>query len=260
MDEILRNLPAGARVLDLGCRSGSFSRDRYPGVNVVGLDRDPLSVPGVRADAAALPFADGSFDAIIANHSLEHMDRLSEVLREIGRVVKPEGSLFVSVPDASTVSDRLYRWVYHGGGHVNPFRSAPALAAEIARATGLPLRATRVLHTSFLFLERRHFQPRRPRSLWLVGYGNERLLAWAGYLARRADRVLGTRLSVYGWSFYFGVTGETVDTRAWPNVCVRCGTGWPAEHLTECVPLRREPWAGQSFLCPECGAWNLFTL
>jgi SAM-dependent methyltransferase len=149
MHEILRNLASGARVLDLGSRSGSFTNDGCPEIRIVRLDLE-LPPSGsrygfVQADAARLPFADRSFDAIIASHSLEHMTELGEVLQEIGRVVRSDGSLFVAVPDASTFSDHLYRWVYVGGGHVNAFRSAEALAGQISKATGLNLVATRIL-------------------------------------------------------------------------------------------------------------------
>src|SRR5947209_14134116 len=90
VDEILRSLPPGARVLDLGCRDGSFPAANYPELRVVRLDRERPAV-GVQADAAWLPFPDGRFDTVISNHSLEHMDALDQVLHEIGRVVRPDG-------------------------------------------------------------------------------------------------------------------------------------------------------------------------
>jgi SAM-dependent methyltransferase len=253
MDEILRHLPPGAHVLDLGCRDGSFPRTSYPELRVVALDRAP-GAAGVQADAAALPFQDASFDALIANHSLEHMDDLEGVLRELGRVVRPGGSLYVSVPDASTFSDRLYRWIYHGGGHVNPFRDPDSLARRITRATGLELKATRPLHASFLYLERHHFRPRPPRRMWLFANGDRRAIIAFSYLLRLIDRVFATRLSVYGWGFWFGTLREPVDTLAWTNVCVHCGNGTPAELLT----VRRH-FLLRSYICRRCGAWNLFT-
>src|SRR6185437_7199800 len=112
MHEILRDLPSSARVLDLGCDKRSFSA-AATAARVIRLDReiafrDPTEL-AVQGDAALLPFADGSFDAIVSNHSLEHFDDLDGALREIGRVVRRHGSLYVAVPDASTHCDKLYR-------------------------------------------------------------------------------------------------------------------------------------------------------
>ena len=139
MQEILGSLSAGARVLDLGCQYGSFPA-HYTQATVIRLDRDAPAAPGARfvqGDAARLPFATDSFDAVIANHSLEHFDQLDDVLREIGRIVRGGGALFVAVPDADTLTDRLYRWIGKGGGHVNPFTDAAELARRIESATGL---------------------------------------------------------------------------------------------------------------------------
>src|SRR5438477_426023 len=116
MHEILRNLPAGARVLDLGCAAGSFASDELPFIVVrIDLERpDTHASHFVQADAARLPFPAACFDAVISNHSLEHFDNLAASLEEIGRVVKPSGALYVAVPDATTISDRLYRWLARG--------------------------------------------------------------------------------------------------------------------------------------------------
>lgn len=58
-------------------------------------------------------------------------------------MVASDGFLFVAVPDASTVTDRLYRWLAGGpapgGGHVNAFTSADETARRIEKAVGLPL-------------------------------------------------------------------------------------------------------------------------
>ena len=80
MYEILRTLPQNARVLDLGSRSGSFGLDSCPSAVVIRLDTELSAVPGsgwfVQANAAYLPFRDGSFDTVIANHVLEHVEEL----------------------------------------------------------------------------------------------------------------------------------------------------------------------------------------
>ena len=261
MHELLRHLPSGARVLDLGSRTGSFSSESCPAALVIRVDLERRVNTGagfVQADAARLPFASGCFDAIVSNHSLEHMEELASVLAEIGRVIQPGGAFYVAVPDASTFSDWLYRWVYHGGGHVNPFRSREELASVITSATSLELMASRDLATSFGFLERRFFHPRPPRRMWLFGNGNRAVIVWMGYLARLVDRVFGTRLSAYGWAMYFGRLEESVGTAVWRNVCVTCGSASPADALLEAGYVRRHM-GWKSYGCPECGGWNLFT-
>jgi len=225
----------------------------------VDLERPKNKDEGfVQADGARLPFSSGCFDAIISNHSLEHMRELACVLAEIGRVIKPGGALYVAVPDASTFSDWLYRWVYHGGGHVNPFRSRAALAGVITTATSLPLVASRDLATSFGFLERRFFHPRPPRRMWVFANGNRTFIVWMGYLARLLDRVFGTRWSAYGWAMYFGRLQEPVETAMWRNVCVTCGSASPADALVEAGCVHGQLW-WKSYVCPACGDWSLFT-
>lgn len=243
MQEILAGLSDGSRVLDLGSRYGSF---RAPaGIQVAQLDLDPQ--PGgdfVQADARRLPFRDGTFDAVISNHSLEHIVEPERALAEIGRVLRRNGALYVAVPDASTLSDWLYRWLGRGGGHVNRFTSAVALAALIQRMTGLPHTSTRLLHSGYSFLNRRNGVPRR---VWLLGGGFESHVRWFTYLARRTDAALGTRFSVYGWAMYFGWP-RFLEAPAWTNVCIRCGSGVPAERLTT-----------PEYVCAACGTVNRTT-
>jgi SAM-dependent methyltransferase len=255
MLDLIDNLPPGARVLDLGARSGSFCTTRTD-VAIVRLD---LEIPAARqsgayvsGDAALMPFADAVFDVIISNHSLEHFCELTRTVCEIGRVIKRDGVLYVAVPDATTVTDRIYRWLGKGGGHVNAFRSPEQVAAVIAKGTHLPLRRTTLLYSSLSFLNARNFTSRPPRKIALFGFGNEYFLALFLHLLRCVDRVFGTRLSVYGWSFYFGGTDSPAQGEPWPNVCVRCGAGSPVEYLRAASVVR-----GGSYRCPACGGFNL---
>ena len=166
MHELLQSLPPGTWVLDLGCGGGSFRAAGACRIVRVDLERAASALSNfVQADAAGLPFPERSFDAIISNHSLEHFNNLSGALGEMGRVIKPGGALYVSVPDATTFCDRLYRWLARGGGHVNPFRSAAELAAKIEATTGLDHIATRTLCTTLSFLNRHNAPRPRPRTL-----------------------------------------------------------------------------------------------
>jgi SAM-dependent methyltransferase len=82
--------PSTHRLLDLGCGER----------RILGAVRCDLTLlaPGVRADAARLPFRTSSFDCVIATAVLEHVPHPRRVVREIYRVLRPHGVLYVEVP------------------------------------------------------------------------------------------------------------------------------------------------------------------
>ena len=257
MHEILSALPPQSIVLDLGSGAGSFDGACLRG-KVVRVDLERPANPSgsfVQADAAALPFPSALFDAIIANHSLEHVGDLDGTLREIGRVIQPGGALYIAVPDADTFADRFYRWLGEGGGHVNAFTNDRDLCAAIAAATGLPHAATRLLHSGYSFLNRKiHAMPRRA---YLCGGGYEWTLRLATHAFRLSDRWFHTRLSVYGWACYFGSVAP-IDPAPRSNVCIRCGSGHAAAWLGALGRVKRFGLI-RYYACPACGARNLYT-
>jgi SAM-dependent methyltransferase len=259
---LIGSLPAGARVLDLGAGSGSFPSAR-PDLVVVRLDVEKPHRLGqgsyVLADAARMPFRPMSFDLVVSNHSLEHFTELDATIGEIGRVLKPDGVLYVAVPDATTLTDRIYRWLGRGGGHVNPFRSPEEVATLIIRLTGLPWRSTTALFSSLSFLNRHNFITRPPRRIALFAFGNELFLAVLIWILRGLDRRCGTKWSRYGWSFRFGnvTTAEAVE--AWVNVCVRCGSGHSEAYLRKHTPIRKLAGLFPAYRCPACGGFNFLT-
>lgn len=102
-------LPArpGLRILEIGCGPGALAQALhrwYPDAALVGLDRDSRfidfarrQVPGVtflEGDAAALPFADGSFDVTISYTVSEHIAP-EPFYREQRRVLRPGGLCLV---------------------------------------------------------------------------------------------------------------------------------------------------------------------
>jgi SAM-dependent methyltransferase len=94
-------LRPGARLLDLGGtrlgKRGFFNVEQY-GLDVVYVNLSTAKQPHVQAEAAALPFRDGSFHAVICSELLEHVPYPPAVLAEAFRVLDKGGVLFVCVP------------------------------------------------------------------------------------------------------------------------------------------------------------------
>jgi SAM-dependent methyltransferase len=121
------------RVLDLGCAFGfaTLCLDRK-GYETVGVDSSPRFIAWARrrhptgtyllSSAEALPLPDASFDGILFLDVLEHVCDQAAVVREIQRVLKPGGTLIVSVPhrglfgwlDSLNLYARLVRITSHG--------------------------------------------------------------------------------------------------------------------------------------------------
>ncbi len=130
----LLNAVKGLDVLDIACGEGygsnliSGSAGSVTGVDIsqeavdhanARYHRDNLRyVQGSAADLSA--FEDASFDAVISFETIEHIDEPSQqaFLREIKRVVRPNGFLIMSTPDKKIYSD-LHD--YHNEYHVREF-------------------------------------------------------------------------------------------------------------------------------------------
>ncbi len=112
-DQVLADLPAGARVADVGAGTGTFAiglAAAAPAAAVVGIDGDPevLAIARAKAGAAAvewkqglageLPLADDSCDRVSMSLLLHHLDADGKraALREAGRVLRPGGSLHIA--------------------------------------------------------------------------------------------------------------------------------------------------------------------
>lgn len=65
---------------------------------VINLDVFPLKGVNVVADAAALPFSDATVDMVISESVLEHVPDAEAAIREMTRVIRPGGYLYVSIP------------------------------------------------------------------------------------------------------------------------------------------------------------------
>jgi len=96
LETILSGLDAG-RVLDLGSKRAPYRRwiraERFETLDIL-----PDGEPDVVGDAHRLPLRAGVYDTVIATQVLEHCHTPQQVVDEIHRVLRPGGSLVVSVP------------------------------------------------------------------------------------------------------------------------------------------------------------------
>ena len=104
-------LPPEAIVINLG------SGPKKLGQNIINVDS--FAFPGVQivADAIKLPIKNASVDAMMCECVLEHVPDPIDVVKEISRVLKPGGLVYISIPfmDAyHSAPDDYYRWTTSG--------------------------------------------------------------------------------------------------------------------------------------------------
>ena len=218
----------GTSVIDVGCGAGRHSFEAYRrGADVVAFDQSvkdlndvdailtamkeqgeaPASAraEAVKGDALDLPYADGTFDCVIASEILEHVPQDDRAIAELVRVLKPGGSLAITVP----------RWLpekvcwllsdeYHAneGGHIRIYR-ADVLRTRLAAAGLWPGSShhAHALHAPFWWLKCAVGVDRDAAAVRAY----HRLLVWdltkRPWLTRTAERLLnplfGKSLVVY---------------------------------------------------------------
>jgi SAM-dependent methyltransferase len=218
-------IAAGELVLDLGCGAGRHTFEALRrSAHTISLDLDDVVLKNtagmtaamrqegeyppqvgaacVRADALRLPFASGSFDAVIASEILEHIRRDERALSEIARVLKPGGRVAVTVPRfwperMCWSLSRAYRSA--AGGHVRIYRRSE-LESKFHRAGLVPAdrHHAHAFHSPYWWL-RCVFDERAPVHAY------RRFLEWqiasgplvVDALERRLDPLLGKSLVVY---------------------------------------------------------------
>jgi SAM-dependent methyltransferase len=182
VDYDVLGLRAGETLLDLGCGFGRHSYEALRrGANVVACDMALPELGQVRSmfeamaeegqvptggmattvagDATRLPYPDASFDRLVASEVMEHVPDDEAALDELVRVLRPGGTLAITVP--SWLPEKVC-WAitdeYHAphvpGGHVRIYTEGE-LRRKL-RAAGLedgPSRLTHALHSPYWWLK-----------------------------------------------------------------------------------------------------------
>jgi SAM-dependent methyltransferase len=175
-------LRSGDRLLDLGCGGGRHAFEAAKlGARVVAADLDLGELADVRAitasmaeagqlpkgsgiaaagaNALALPFPDDTFDRIIASEVMEHIVDDARAATELARVLRPGGTIAVTVPSwlPEQICWRLsddYHAPHVPGGHVRIY-SRGGLAKVLRRAGLRPWGShrTHALHSPYWWLK-----------------------------------------------------------------------------------------------------------
>lgn len=231
-------LQPGERVLDVGCGEGRHVINAYlhGDVTAIGIDLNlndlrtarerfaPFAEPAntekffalQAADATRLPFADHSFDKVICSEVLEHIHDYEAVLREIRRVLKPQGLLAISVPRywPEKICWQLSR-AYHEveGGHIRIFKATQLQrAVEAQNMRFLHRHWAHALHSPFWWLKCLLWDKQNESSLIKLYH---RLLVWdlmqRPWLTRTLEKCLNPLL---GKSVVMYFQQQTTDEAA----------------------------------------------
>lgn len=120
-DRLIEGLPRDARILEAGAGPGLFAphaRAARPDLRWISLDLIEAPWNDVAADAQALPFRSGSFDAVVGLDFVHHLSTPLEFIREAARVLKPGGELRVIEPWISLLSYPIYRFLHQEGAQL----------------------------------------------------------------------------------------------------------------------------------------------
>ena len=115
------NLPDSARLLDVGCWDGEMTlryaasadlkKENLYGIEIVPGEAKKASkhfqVKILDIEKDKFPYADNFFDVVVVNQVFEHLKNIFHPITEIHRVLKPGGYLIFSVPNLSSLHNRL---------------------------------------------------------------------------------------------------------------------------------------------------------
>ena len=170
---------AGKRVLDVGCGIGQYSVFlAMKGANVTAFDISPVGIERARAlakingvesncsfevaNAAAMPYAEGTYDYVIFHEVLHHAIKYPGVREETLRVLKPGGRVVISETLRGNALLSLARRYTMAGGEA---KGDVILEVEDLRSFTEGFSAYRIEPMSLLFMLKRVFQSRTRNPL-----------------------------------------------------------------------------------------------
>lgn len=124
VEETLK-LVEGKKILDVGCAGGGISKrlaDMGFLVHAIDILEESIKVaikfansPNIKyetRDVLKQPFQEESFDGIIFLETIEHVENPAQFFKEFHRILKTNGNLIVSTPNATSIKNLLYALSY----------------------------------------------------------------------------------------------------------------------------------------------------
>lgn len=138
------------KILDIGCGNGwTLFQFKSKGWSVFGVE--PSKVGAKAGNDAGLNIFNGelieanyqtsSFDYVRSNHSFEHIHNPIETLKEIDRILKPNGTLLIGIPNISGINSKVFKkYWYYLGAPVHTFNYNEKTISEILSKNGFEVK------------------------------------------------------------------------------------------------------------------------
>lgn len=206
--DALAELPPGSRVLEVGCGGGQMRGwVRHQGLDYVGIDiaddrvHDRLREhggPDLFADAHALPFVDGSFDAVYSVAVWEHLTLPPLATAEAARVLRPGGLMLGSMSFLEPWHD------------ASQFHMTPSAIDRTLRQAGLRPRLIWPELRWPAFKSIMEMGNKATRAVRGIGW-----LAYGWYLAPKAAQVMLRQRRMPAWNDLYHPVANTAGAIAW---------------------------------------------
>ena len=210
-------LPPGAEILDAGCGSGRNMADLALLGTVTGVELADVSVARARergvgevvqCSITELPFSDDQFDLAVCFDVVEHVDDHLRALAELHRVVRPGGTLVVTVP--------AYQWLWSEHDVINHHERRYTAATLRAVAQQAGWRAVRTTYFNGCLLPIAIVHRRLTRRSHVVGEPVSDLQRTPARLNSLLERPLRfeARVIGMGWRIPAGLSLAAVFTKS----------------------------------------------